>query len=104
HRDARLDGKVPAQRDDVERRIVERAVENEAAGIDAQALAVRARGAVDGVKHASAGKTCGAVAHAHAAAQAGVETSADEGQPFAEIELDVDNERYVRRAQRVGRA
>ena len=41
---------VPPQRDDVERRIVERAVEDEAARIDGELLAVREIGAVHRVE------------------------------------------------------
>ena len=45
--DAGLDGQVLAQRDDVERRIVERAVEDDASAVDRELLAERVIGAVD---------------------------------------------------------
>ena len=104
HLDARFDGEVLAQRDDVERRIVDGPVEDEAAAVDVEPLAEHEIGARDGADRAVARASVPAARrrHAHLAREARLEPLAAEAEVAPQRDLEVERQRQVAaRAARV---
>src|SRR4029079_6636419 len=96
--DAGLDGQVLAQRDNVERRIVERTVEDQAAAIDRELLAECEISAVDGAYRAAPDQRArGRRGDAHASAEARLDAFAPERERAPEIDVELERQWQVAR-------
>src|SRR5262249_6070122 len=95
-RDADLDGKVTAHREDVEPGIVDRPVEKELATLERKLLTECEIGPIDG-GHSSLSEQRAVVCSGdfHASFETGVESVTDNGQSWPQVELEIELERHL---------